>query len=215
MTAVSRLTLTAAAVLALSGAAQGQGSLPRCGDRAGAALPADCVLEAPPLTLGFDFTPMQTDVQRGFLTLTQSTPEGGTRDVSGPFEIAGGLQPPALRDIDGDGAPELLVQTRPAAFDLWVLNADGFYRPAGRIRAQSLDMIEDRGALVVGAVTDSAGQITETAYLLDGARVVTVFRLRIDPATQTCRLIDGDAAAVDWLNTDVLIADCAARDWSQ
>jgi hypothetical protein len=215
VTALSRLTLTAAAMLALSGAAWGQSSLPRCGGSAGPALPSDCVLEAPPLMLGFDFTPMADDPQRGVLTLTQSTPEGGTRDVSGPFEIAGGLSPPALRDIDGDAVPELFVQSRPTAFDIWTLDAEGFYRSAGRISAQSPEMIEERGALIVGAVREADGLITETAYLLDGAEVVTVFRLRLDPATRTCSLIAGDAEALDWLNTDVLIAECAERDWGE
>ncbi|WP_133064969.1 hypothetical protein [Flavimaricola marinus] len=214
MTAFPFLTATAVCGLLLSGAVQAQSGLSRCGGAAGPALPDDCMLEAPPLMLGFDYTPTTADLRRGNLSITQSTPEGGTRDVTGPFEVAGGLQPPVLRDIDNDGLAELLIQSRPAAYDVWVLNADGFYRIAGRVRAQSLAQISQRGALIVGEVRDGAGQITETAYLLDGAEVVTVFRMRIDPDSRSCSLIDGAAEAQDWLNADVLLAECEARDWN-
>lgn len=221
LSSASLQTATALIGLTLSAlAAQGQTQAPaqaglgRCAGPAGDGLPEDCTLDAPPLTLGFDYTPATEDGRRGRMTLTQSTPEGGTRDVTGPFDMAGALQPPALRDIDSDGIPDLLVQSRPAAFDVWLLNAEGFYRPAGRIRAQSLDQIEDRGALIVGEVRDGRGVITETAYLVDDSEVVTVFRLRIDPETRTCTLLDDPAAGEEWLNTDVLLAECDARDWT-
>ena len=186
----------------------------RCGGPLTGGLPNDCTLEALPLFLGFDYTASAADARRGTLTVTQSTAEGGLRDVTGPFEMAGQLASPALRDVDGDDLPDLVVQSRPTAFDVWLLNADGFFRMAGRINARSLDDIDARGALTIGRVREASGQMVETAYLLDGGQVSTVFQMRIDPASRRCELMGSPDASVDWLNTDVLLAECEARDWN-
>lgn len=214
LTVCQTLTASATVLLMLSGLAVAQDGMVQCSGAAGPGLPSDCMLEAAPLMLGFDYTPTASDARRGRLTITQSTPEGGFRDVTGPFEMAGALQPPVLRDINDDGLPELFVQARPAAYDLWALNGEGFYRLAGRVRAQSMAQIQERGVLILAEVRDGSGILTETAYLLDGGEVVTVFRMRIDPEARECSLIDADGAGQDWLNTDVLMAECNARDWT-
>lgn len=212
---LNSLTGLALSLCFVPGLAQTQTGPGWCDGSPNEALPADCALEAPPLLLGFDYTPSASDPRMGSLSVTQSTPEGGLRDVTGPFDMAGSLRSPVLRDVNSDDLPELFVQSRPAAFDIWELNPDGFYEMAGRVRAQSMDQIEERGALIVGQVRDGNGVLTESAYLLDVGEIVTVFRMRIDPNTQTCSFPEGTDAAQDWLNTDVLLAECEARQWNE
>ena len=211
MTAPLRRAALALSVLTLAGTAA-LGQTP-CGGTPTGGLPGDCVLELGGITLGFDFTPDPADGRRGTLTVTQATAEGGSRDVTGPFEMIGQLAAPLARDLDGDGLPELLVQSRPTAFDVWLQGPEGFFRSAGRISARAPGDIEARGALTVAAVREAGGGITETAYILDAGQVSTVFRMRIDPERRTCTLMGAGSAAQDWLNADVLIADCEARDW--
>ena len=160
----SPLTVMALRALALAGVGQAalfpaqaqDGQRARdCDATVADGIPADCGLEAPPVYVLFDYEPAgsETPPVAALLSVTQSTAEGGQRDMTGPIDIVLPVSQPVLRDLDADDIEELFVPveggTVGTLFGLWQMDADGFYRQTGTIMMESVDAIRLEGALIL------------------------------------------------------------------
>lgn len=175
----------------------------------------DCALPAGDLILFFDYEPAEDGAT---LVMSQSTPEGGSRQLSDPIAVTDENNVPALRDVTGDGVEELFIPTHSGMvnveFFVWQMQDGGFYEPSGLIDGSSVAGMEvtDDG-LIITAVRENAAVFIETAQLLDVDGFVHIYELYVDYAAQSCEITDGSGIVARGLSEEDILAQCEAREW--
>ncbi|SMY06542.1 hypothetical protein [Flavimaricola marinus] len=180
----------------------------------GAAAAVDCALTVGDVLLGFDY---EGDALSAELTLTQTTLDGDLLHTSEPIRVDGLLIPPALRDINSDGAPELFIPTMSgnvnSEFLVWQSDPGGVYHPSGTISGFGVDAFDVEGDLVRTLTRENAATFTEASYILEADGFVEVYTLSIDYADQTCSFIDQGGVADAGLDPAAILQTCQDREW--
>jgi len=189
----------------VSNAAAQDGPVPDCADAGGM---QDCALLAGPLILVFLHQPVSDGA---VLTVTQSTAEGGDREVSGAIPIKGTVSPPVLYDLDGDGVAEVFVPVAYAepqtTFQLWRLGGAGFYAQTDTLNAIVPQAFLPVGDLILHVGPEEDGRTVESTYLLEDGALTLVYAVQMDTSSETCTMLSGSGV---W-NEAIILADCEAR----
>lgn len=197
----------AALTLALTGggAAAQDGAVVDCAE---AAAMQDCALFAGPLILVFLYQPVSDGA---VLTLTQSTAEGGAREVGVPIPVKGAMTAPSLYDINGDGLDELFVPVAHGAgltsFQLWAVAEAGFFAPLDTLSAVAPEDFVPEGDLIRQTRAQGDGSTLERAYFLDDAGLTLAYAVQSDARSGRCTMISD---TTEW-NEAIILADCEAR----
>jgi hypothetical protein len=151
------------------------------------------------------------------MVLTQLSFAGELLARSEPIEVEPVYSVAALRDLDGDGADELLLPLFAGnvntVFSVWRQDAAGLFAPVDEVSTYSIDSLETRDGLVIAPSRGSAVTHYETASRFGPAGLETVYELESDHEHQTCQLTDASGLAAAGIDGARLIADCEARDW--
>ncbi len=146
------------------------------------------------------------------LTVTQTL-----RVRSDPVEVAGSRSGPALRDVTGDGTPELFVPLFSGMVNVthsvWMADANGIYAPVGELSGFGVDSLEVRDGLIFTTERSSAAEYVETALRVTPEGVQTAYSLDVNYADRSCTLSEGPAFADAARGTDEITAECEAREW--
>ena len=151
------------------------------------------------------------------MVLTQHSFAGVLLATSEPVEVEPVPAVAALRDLDGNGATELLIPLFAGnvntVFAVWRQDGAGLFAPAGDVSSYGIDSLETRDGLVIAPSRGSATTYYETASRFGPAGLETVYELEMDYEHRTCQLTDASGLAAAGLDGAALIATCEAREW--
>lgn len=151
------------------------------------------------------------------MVLTQHSFSGELLARSEPIEVEPVHGVAALRDLDGDGAAELLIPLFAGnvntVFAVWRRDGAGLFAPVGEVSSYGIDSLATRDGLVIAPSRGSATTHYETASRFGATGLETVYELEMDYEHHSCRLTDASGLAAAGLHGESLIANCEARDW--
>ncbi|WP_339736855.1 hypothetical protein [uncultured Maricaulis sp.] len=151
------------------------------------------------------------------MVLTQHSFAGDLLARSEPIDVEPVYGVAALRDLDGNGAAELLIPLFAGnvntVFAVWRQDATGLFAPAGELSSYGIDSLETREGLVIAPSRGSAVTHYETASRFGADGLETVYEIEINYETRSCRLTDATGLEAAGIDGDALVSACEDRDW--
>ena len=151
------------------------------------------------------------------VVLTQHSFAGELRATSEPIAVEPVYGVAGLRDLDGDGAVELLIPLFSGnvntVFSVWHQDGTGLFAPVGELSSYGIDSFEARDGLVIAPSRGSAVTHYRAASRIGASGLEAVYEIEIDYEHRTCQLTYSAGLATAGLDAATLIADCEARDW--
>lgn len=173
-----------------------------------------CQLRAGDTVLGFDYSGSDGIHE---LIVRQTAADGTVLAFSDPISVEGVHSAPGLRDVTGDGVPELFVPVFAGmvnvSFDIWMAGADGIYAKVGEIAGFGVDGFDVRDGLILSTERDNAAVYIETAQQLGPEGLAGVYVLEVDYAAQACTLLAAQDLSAYGLSAEGVIETCQAREW--
>ncbi|WP_417483690.1 hypothetical protein [Maricaulis salignorans] len=151
------------------------------------------------------------------LVLSQHRFAGTTLATSEPIDVEPVYGVAGLRDLDGDGAAELLIPLFSGnvntVFSVWHQDETGLFAPVGELSGYGIDSFEARNGLVIAPSRGNAVTHYQAASRIGASGLEAVYEIEIDYEQRTCQLTYSTDLAAAGLDAASLIADCEARDW--
>jgi len=151
------------------------------------------------------------------VVLTQHSFAGELLATSAPIDVEPVYGVAGLRDLDGDGAAELLIPLFSGnvntVFSVWHQDDTGLFAPVGELSSYGIDSFEARNGLVIAPSRGSAVTHYRAASRIGAGGLEAVYEIEIDYEHRTCQLTYSAGLAAAGLDAATLIADCEARDW--
>ncbi|SHI82469.1 hypothetical protein [Wenxinia saemankumensis] len=171
----------------------------------------DCTLRTEERVLGFAYDEDSVEI-------TQTDGEGVPAGEPILIETDDAANHPLLRDLSGDGRPELLVPTGSGMVNVTyaVLTAtpEGAYAPVGQLTSVGANSIELKpdGSLVTYE-RDTAAAHVETAHVWTATGLATAWALHVDLAERDCTLLEGAQPELTGTTAEAIISECEAQEW--
>ncbi|WP_417496752.1 hypothetical protein [Maricaulis sp.] len=151
------------------------------------------------------------------LVLTQHSFAGDLLATSEAIDVEPVYGVAALRDLDGDGAVELVIPLFAGnvntVFAVWREDATGLFAPAGELSSYGIDSLEARDGLVIAPSRGSAVTYYETASRFGPDGLETVYELEMDYSQRACQLTYTAGLEDAGIDGDALVTACEDREW--